>query len=603
MKSDPLILNLPAPFNYYRLISDSDHLHFGLWPEETPEMISVEAALENMFDRLVSCLPEPPARILDVGCGLGLSAHLLSSRGFDVTAIAPSPELIEYAVRRYGTLGADYRVLDYFDTDAAVFEEGMYDALFFQESLQYLHPLHEAMRKARYLLKEKGLIVIGDEVCYDQTIQSETAVHMARDIYAALSEHGFRVMENDALGRRVLPTCEIAVNRLETRIDEIVSVLDDPDAEDKLHFFLEGWRKQASWYESGRFGYEIFAGKKDPFSIRPYAEGDEHAILPLFNETFNTERTLDHWYWKFRDNPYGSHRICVGVSPEGEIVSQYAGYPLPFCSTLEGDGFPRSFLTVHAGDTFTHPRVRRIGLGKTGLLARTTFYYYAKFLEGAVPFAFGFNTATIKKLGDRYLGYRFGAPVVLWKKGRSSEAYERPGFLKTIFSGLRVEEVHSITPEWDDFFARVSPAYEFLVKRDAAYLQWRYVDCPDKRYRIFAVRKRGTLVGWSVFEARGPRLIWGDALFASRFLESVSLLLRHVLTAYPEPMETVEAWFSRNPKWWCDHLQSIGFEAVPEPDGLTLCYRTFRNPMLDDTAVTERLADHFYYTRGDSDLF
>jgi len=86
-------------------------------------------------------------------------------------------------------------------------------------------------------------------------------------------------------------------------------------------------------------------------------------------------------------------------------------------------------------------------------------------------------------------------------------------------------------------------AYEFLVKRDAAYLQWRYVDCPDKRYRIFAVRKRGTLVGWSVFEARGTRLIWGDALFASRFLESVSLLLRHVLAAYPEPMETVEAWF------------------------------------------------------------
>jgi len=603
MKSDPPVQRLPAPFNYYRLISNSDHLHFGLWPDETPEMTPVEEALQNMLDRLIAYLPDPPARILDVGCGLGLSAHVLSARGFDVTAIAPSPELIEYAVQKYGTDGATFRVLDYFADDASVFEAESYDALLFQESLQYLHPLHEAVKKARRLLKEKGMILIGDEVCYDQTIGSETAVHMARDIYAALSESGFRIIGNHKLGKRVIETCRVAVERLTERFDDLLSVLEDPDAEAGLRLLLEGWKKQKSWHESGRFGYEIFAGRKDPFLIRGYAEGDEHQIVPLFNEAFKTDRTLDHWYWKYRDNPYGSQRIGVGTSREGTVVSHYAGYPVPFCSTIEADTSPRFFLTVHAGDTFTHPRARRIGLGKTGLLARTTFYYYAKFLEGFVPFAYGFNTATIKKLGERYLGYSFGDPVVLWRKRISQGRVERPRFFSRVLSGLRVEEVLSFNDEWDDFFARVCQAYAFLVRRDAAYLRWRYLECPDRRYRIFAVRKRGILAGWGVFRARGARLVWGDALFDSRFLESVSFLLRHALAVTSENVETIEAWFSRNPSWWRDHIASIGFEADSEPDGLTLCYRRFWNPLLDDDAVTERLTDHFYYTWGDSDLF
>lgn len=602
MKDDSLTFQLASYSHYYRLISGSDHLHLGLWSDGTAEF-SIQKALQNMFEMLTSFLPEPPAKILDVGCGPGFSAHLLASKGFIITAIDSSLAHIEYAKKLYGNGGANFRRLDYFDDEDPVFGEGAYDAVFFQESLQYLQPLNEVMRKARYLLKDRGVVIIGDEVCYDKTIRPKTAVHMSRDIYAALSENGFRIFENDKVGKNVIPTCEVVIDRLSDRFEDVLSVLDDPDAESNLRFFLEGWKKQKSWHESGRLGYEIFVGKKDPFFIRSYMEGDEHEILALFNEVFKTDRSLDHWYWKFRDNPYGSHKICVGISGEGEIVSQYAGYPVPFCSTIEDDTTPEYFLTVHIGDTFTLPKVRRIGLGKTGLIARTTSHYVAKFLEGFVPFGFGFNTATVKKLGERYLGYRFGDPVVLWRKDLSTGPFKRPRLFARIFSGFKVEEVLSVDDEWDDFFGRVCPAYEFLVKRDATYLKWRYLDCPDKNYRIFAVRKKGALVGWSVFTLENRNLIWGDALFDSRCLESVSYLLGHILEAYFADAETIEAWFSRNPEWWITHLQSIGFGASPEPDGLTLCYRTFWNDMMDEQSVTEKLNSHFYYTWGDSDLF
>ena len=511
--------------------------------------------------------------------------------------------VIEYAIQRYGAGGAYFRVLDFFDEEVSIFAEETYDVLFFQESLQYLRPLNEVMRKARRLLRDEGLLIIADQVCYDGKLKSESAVHMSRDIYAALSESGFRITEDQKIGREVVPTCEWAVDRLTELFDDLVSAVNDAIAEDNLLSFLNKLKKQKTWHESGRFGYEIFVGKKDPFFTRAYLEGDEHEILALFNEVFKTDRSLDHWYWKFRDNPYGSHRICVGISGEGEIVSQYAGYPVLFCSTIENDTTPEYFLTVHIGDTFTLPKVRRIGLGKTGLIARTTSHYVAKFLEGFVPFGFGFNTATIKKLGARYLGYKFGDSVVLWRKDLSAGPFKRPRFFERIFSGFRVEEILSVDDEWDDFFGRVCPAYEFLLKRDATYLKWRYLECPDKDYRIFAVRKQGALVGWSVFTPKDSALIWGDALFDSRCLESVSYMLSYTLEAYFADAETIEAWFSRNPEWWSNYLKSIGFGASPEPDGLTLCYRTFWNDMMNEHSVTEKLTAHFYYTWGDSDLF
>ncbi|MCF8083212.1 MAG: methyltransferase domain-containing protein [Deltaproteobacteria bacterium] len=598
---DTLIAHLPPPFNYYRLISDSDHLHFGLWPEGRDDL-SVEKALENMFARLVQYLPRPPARILDVGCGLGLSAHILRSSGYAVTAIAPSEVLIDYAEKRYGQDGVDFIVLNYFDDDPACFSKARYDALFFQESLQYLHPLSRVMERARFLLKDRGVMVIGDEVCYDACLKSETSIHSARKIYAALSEKGFVVTENRKLGKQVLPTCDVACTRLTDRFEDILSRLSDPDAEDNLRFFLKGWQKQKAWHHSGRLGYEIFAAKKDSFCIRPYIKGDEHELLPLFNEAFNTRRGLDHWYWKYQNNPYGAHRIGVGISGEGDIVSQYAGYPVPFCDTLSRPPKPVYFLTVHAGDTFTHPKIRRMGLGKTGLLARTTFYYYAEFLEEFVPFAYGFNTAKIKKLGERYLGYRYGPPVTLWKRDRDAPL-KAGSLLRKVWSGLKVEEVFSVDGEWDEFFDRVCPSYGFLVKRDAQYLKWRYLNCPDRPYRIFAVRKRGKLTGWGVFLPRDDGLLWGDALFDKDFPECVAVMLRRITDGYVTGAKTIEGWFSPTPGWWSGRLTSMGFEPAPEPDGLTLCYRTFSNAVMDSDSVAEKLDHSFYYTWGDSDLF
>ena len=75
----------------------------------------------------------------------------------------------------------------------------------------------------------------------------------------------------------------------------------------------------------------------------------------------------------------------------------------------------------------------------------------------------------------------------------------------------------------------MAPAYRFLVRRDARYLRWRYLECPDVPYFVVAIRKWRRLVGWSVFRVRDERLAWGDALFDPRYPDAVEVLLRHVV--------------------------------------------------------------------------
>lgn len=585
---------LPEPFCYYKTILNSDHLHFGLWPEDNAGL-STEKAQENMFNSLVSFFPPPPAEVLDVGCGLGVSAYLLSRKGYRVTAIAPSREMIRYASQTYGESGVKFVETGFFDECDEVFSQERYDVILFQESAQYVSPLHKLIEKARELLRGDGFLIIGDEVCYDESIRSETAVHSARDFSVALAETGFCIIENRKVGKNIFPTYDFVIEGLKNNSERIVAECAGEDTQEKLHFYIAGWSKQKEWNAQGKMGYEIIVARKNDFFIRTYMPGDEDEILAMFREVFRVDRGLEHWLWKFRDNPYGSYEISQAFSKEGRLVTHYSTYPVPFWN---GTGIgPRTFLSHHGGDTMTRAEVRNVGMGKTNLLSRTAHHFFAKYLEGQTPFAYGFNTGKIKVLGKRYLGYNYFDEVVFRVKDIAKELIQKPR-IPRILSKFKVEDVRSFTAEWDDFFERVSSSYRLLVRRDCRYLSWRYSD-PEKEYKIFSIRSGGKLLGWSVFLKKEERLIWGDALFDSECPEAVTRLLDYVQNSLlGRGSERIEGWFSRHPEWWHNILDKAGFDVEEEPNHLSFCYKIFDQP--DMTAALFR---DLYYSQGDSDLF
>ncbi len=333
------------------------------------------------------------------------------------------------------------------------------------------------------------------------------------------------------------------------------------------------------------------------FIIRPYEPGDEFRINDMFNEVFNQQRGMEHWYWKYRDNPYGSYKIALAFAPDGTLAAHYGGYPVKvFCNPDKGEA--KEFIVYHLGDKMTRKRFRGVGFGRNALLSLTFRAFQREFLGDAF-FGYGFGTHHSLRFGLLFLDYVDIEPVSYWRI--SLEGLKRGlkvSSLRRLFDIRRVRKVNHIDSKWVDFFLRVAPCYGFLIKRDAQYLNWRYIKRPDRKYHILSVSRRGELSGWSIFFRDGNRMIWGDALFMPDDTESVKVLLMHLISdTYCDGCDNIEGWFAKRPGWWERILRTIGFEDKDEPSNLHLT-GPITNPM-----ALSLIKESFYYTLGDSDLF
>jgi hypothetical protein len=238
--------------------------------------------------------------------------------------------------------------------------------------------------------------------------------------------------------------------------------------------------------------------------------------------------------------------------------------------------------------------VRHIGRGPSSVLGRTALHFYENFCDGRVAFNYGFNVDNIQKFSLRFLRSDRVEPVTYRVSAPLTAITRRERWLR----GYSFSRVHEPGAELDEFFERVAGAYRFCVTRNAAYLRWRYLRCPDQpEYVVVAVRKWRRLVGWIVYRLRDERLLWGDALFDPDFPDAVEVVLRHVVPGHPG-VTTIEAWFPPRPRWFDAALVDLGFETRRQPQDLSLMCVPFT---LAD--ATSRMREELYYTWGDSDLF
>jgi len=322
------------------------------------------------------------------------------------------------------------------------------------------------------------------------------------------------------------------------------------------------------------------------FVTRPFHDGDEEAILELFARSFHQPRTREHFDWKFRRDPFGNKRISLTFDDEGRLVGHYAAYAVPFRDR------GRDLIANQIGDTMTDLSVRHVGRGPTSVLGQTALHFYDTFCEGKVAFNYGFNVANIQRFSLKFLRSDRVEAVTYRVRG----PLRRISRLARWPRGYHLEQVTSAGAEFDELFARAAPAYAFLVRRDAAYVRWRYLERPDVPYVVIAIRKWRRLAGWIVFRLRDGRFSWGDALFDPCHPGAVEVMLRHVAPSYPAG--EIECWFPPRPAWFDGILARLGFEIKPEPQDLSLMCVPWT--MAD---ATEAMRERLYYAMGDSDLF
>jgi hypothetical protein len=58
--------------------------------------------------------------------------------------------------------------------------------------------------------------------------------------------------------------------------------------------------------------------------------------------------------------------------------------------------------------------------------------------------------------------------------------------------------VERFDARFDAFFERVAPSFQNLAVRDAAYLNWRYLDIPDRTYEAHAAFRGDEVLGFVV---------------------------------------------------------------------------------------------------------
>ena len=330
-------------------------------------------------------------------------------------------------------------------------------------------------------------------------------------------------------------------------------------------------------------GGRLVVSRRDTFTIRRYQDGDDAGIEDLFRASFHVERAREHWRWKYHENPFGNRFISLAISPAEEIASHYSGYPVPFW--CEG----KDYLALQMGDTMTGPAFRNVGRGTTSLLARTVRHFFSVHRGESFDFFYGFNTGSIQRFCRWFIGGTELEPVRYVQKSLGSES----GFDG---KGYEVEEIERVDAAFDTLFSKAAPHYGFLVRRDARYLHWRYLSCPDQKITFLKAARSGRLVGWAAFAVKEQRLIWGDSLFDPDHISAAEALLDAALSLHSVAgLRSVVGWFPARPRFWDEELTRLGFEALAEPNRLKFMFL----PDGDEIAPLGGL----YYTMGDGDLF
>lgn len=302
--------------------------------------------------------------------------------------------------------------------------------------------------------------------------------------------------------------------------------------------------------------------------IRPYAPGDEVAILGLFEQSFGKPMPEAFWRWRFLDDPHGPPQIELAW--DGEVLAgHYAVSPTTLA--IAGERHPASLSMT----TMTHPDYR--GQGLFGQLATRL---YERLAEAGHAAVFGFPNAQSHRGFIRDLGWHDVHEIPMLRLDlASAKPLDR--------SDARV--VSELDASVDDLFERCRRLRPVIGWRDVQHLTWRYLEHPTNDYSVVTAP-----TGYAISKRIGEDLDIVDLLIEDEDASVLRALLGAVLASNPG-VRAANLWLPLTSPLHLE-LERIGF--VPGAPVTYLGVRAFA-----PTSVDLADARAWYYTMGDSDVF
>ncbi|WP_277679955.1 GNAT family N-acetyltransferase [Gracilibacillus dipsosauri] len=342
-------------------------------------------------------------------------------------------------------------------------------------------------------------------------------------------------------------------------------------------------------------------------TIRMYTQGDEIQIQQLYTKVFHKERSNEMWKWKFLNHPTNVNPFILVFEEEGKILGHISLWVAN--AYINGE---QSYIGLRI-DTMVDPDAR----GK-GIYRKLNESLLEEAKEHGIMFLYGFPAEKAKEillattngihvtdvtrymmvvnpqpLGEAILPFlklfRFMTGVMK----RKIKPVKLP-------HGFQIEKVTHCNKQFDQLASDLKSFRPIMLKRDAAYLNWRYFEHPEKEYEILVLKKDGALKGYIVVKKeeqtfRNKKINAGFIvdMLAYDEQELWNLLMKAVLY-HLKDMDIIQAWsFPETPFASVLTLNSIKEKDRPMP---------FVVHNLTDDQIGANISD-WWVTQGDVDSF
>jgi GNAT superfamily N-acetyltransferase len=243
------------------------------------------------------------------------------------------------------------------------------------------------------------------------------------------------------------------------------------------------------------------------------------------------------WDWQYRRNPNNpGHEPEIWIAREGTtLVGQYATMPVRVSVKAQ------EVLGSWGMDVMVAPERQRQGLGEA--LFRTW--------DRHVGASLGLGLSESSYRLFQKLRWPDVGPVPCLVKPLTRRALRRPNWpvpVNRLVSALtlpfvkivartrplqaEVQMVQRFDNSFTELWESLAQKFDLAIRRDAAYLNWKYVGAPHVRYSIAALRRDNRNIGYAVYrhlyEPRGRATLLVDFLVDPDDEAGLSTLIRWV---------------------------------------------------------------------------
>ncbi len=246
------------------------------------------------------------------------------------------------------------------------------------------------------------------------------------------------------------------------------------------------------------------------YSVRRFQPGDRDILIKLVGKVWDesaVQRLKMLWTWKYDDNPHNATEghnsvvlVCDGqpvgyigfiggqIKVDDQIVPMCWGSDLFVDPDHQGRGWlVLKYITeesekICAGSSIPE-KIYKIykRLGGTDV---TTIISCKRVLNGR-QFLQERKLGWVKVMLGRLALRISGMALRMWRW--------RSGMSKVI-----IQKMASFDERFDTLWDKISPEYGLISVRDSKFLNWRFRDCPNRKYETFTAEIDGELKGYVV---------------------------------------------------------------------------------------------------------